>query len=219
MWERLASRLCSVVLLGPQMTEYYKRTLIKEVRLALESVEQVEEVSSLKFSFPVVASEAPQPSLASWSGELSEPMEWDVRWTPASWDIAVSVKGRHFGLGFSLALRLHHFGVGGRVRVALPEARSLDLSKVLFSFLEFPEVDFQVESSVAFGIVPLPVQAQVDTKIRSASAKWLSRHLVEPNAMHLDIAAMRPKRGVSENDLQTAIRDAELAKAWRSREA
>merc|ERR1711920_753366 len=112
----------------------------------------------------------------------------DMQWTSASWDIAVSVVGRHFGLVFSLDMRLHHFGVRGRVKVTLPEARSLDLSKVILSFLELPEVDFQVDSSVAFGLVPLPVQAQVDAKIRSASAQWLRGHLVEPNAMLFNIA-------------------------------
>lgn len=212
MWEDLLSRVSWIMMLGPEMLEYYKRLLLEELSKALEGLEQIEEVKNLKCSFPAVSSEAPRPSLVHWGGDFAEPMEWDLSWTSTSWVIGVSVVGRQYGLSFSLALRLHHFGIRGRVRVVMPDARTSDLSRLLISFVEFPEVDCTVECNVTCGVVPLPVQSQVASRVRSAFDDWLAGRMVEPNAMPLTVPALKPKTELSEEDVKQAIQDAELAR-------
>eukprot|EP00928_Gymnodinium_smaydae_P054697 TRINITY_DN38430_c0_g1_i1.p1 TRINITY_DN38430_c0_g1~~TRINITY_DN38430_c0_g1_i1.p1 ORF type:complete len:343 (+),score=69.51 TRINITY_DN38430_c0_g1_i1:110-1138(+) len=212
LWEQLFSSVAALVVLGPASLEFYKRTLITEVRRALESVEQIREVSNLECSFPAVPSEAPRLRLERWNGDLAGPMEWDVAWSPASWALSLSVSGRQFGLGFTLALRLRRFDLRGRVRVHFPEAKAADLSKINVSFVSLPEIGFAVECGVACGILPLPVQSQVESTVREAFLGWLSKEVVAPHSMLFNVAALEPKRSLSDSDVQQAILDAQLAK-------
>ena len=215
MWEDVVSRLAFLMLLGPEMSEYYKRTLMKELSTALRSLDQIEEVRDLKCSLPAVPSEAPRLELVR-GGDLAEPMEWDLLWAAASWSVSLSVSGRVYGVGFSLDLRLHRFGVRGRVKVVIPRGADGDLSQIKVSFLRPPELDVAVDCHVVVGMVPLPVRSQVDAKVRSSFARWLECELVEPNAMLFKLASMRPKRNLSDADVQQAIADAERAGRTKS---
>jgi len=212
MWEDLVSKMSSIVMMGPEMSEFYKRTLMKELTAALSSLDMVEQVKNLKCSFPAVRSEAPHCSLVRWDGDFSKPMEWEVQWSTSSWAISVSVIGRQFGLSFSLDICLHHFSIKGKLKVALPNGRALDLSQILVSFTELPQLDFAIDSKVAWGVVPLPVQSQVDAIVRSSAVKWLTAEMVDPNAMKFQLAALKPKRELSDADVQQAILDAERAR-------
>jgi len=209
MWESLASQASYIVALGPDRGDSYKRTFMKEFTDAIKSVSAVHEVTDLVCSIPAVPSEAPALSLVHWSGNLADPMQWDVQWSSACWHVGVSVLGRQYGVSFSLKLRVHHFGVRGRLQVVLPKGGSLDLSQARVSFAKRPEVDFSVDSEVALGFVPLPVQNQVESKIRVACTQWLRKELVEPNGMLFKIPALKPKYELSDKDVQQAILDAE----------
>mmetsp|Transcript_73066 Transcript_73066/g.202656 ORF Transcript_73066/g.202656 Transcript_73066/m.202656 type:complete len:533 (-) Transcript_73066:151-1749(-) len=212
MWESLISSLSFVMAMGPDRGEQCKRTFMKELSDAIKSVDSVQEVSHVTCSIPAVQSEAPRLSLIHWNGELDQPMEWDVQWASACWSVGVSVLGRQYGLSFSLKLRVHHFGIKGRLSVSLPQGRAMDLSEARVSFVELPKVEFLVDSDVLLGVVPLPVQSQVDAKIRAALKQWLSKEMVEPNAMVFTIPSLRPKYELSDKDVQQAILDAETVR-------
>lgn len=212
LWEKLISRLLVIVALGPRMTELYKRTLVKELRKALESLPMVESVGNLQCSFPAVPTEAPRLRIQHWGGRLSQPIQWDVEWRSASWSVTLSVAGRLYGVGFSLGVQLHHFGIRGRLGTTFPSGDRGDLSEARLCFSEVPQVDFVLDSTVACGFVPLPVRSQVDAKVRSALTQVLIKEMVAPNQVTLRIAALRPKQGLTDHDVQQATEDAELAK-------
>jgi len=211
-WEEFASRILSIFLLGPEMTENYKRLVEREISRALIGIEVIEEVTNLRCSFPAVPSEVPIPRFRRWDGRLSGSNAWDVHWTSAAWSVSLSVSGRLYGLGFSLALRLHHFNIRGRIVVAFPLADGGDLSEIHASFAEAPEIDFTLDSTVAFGMVPLPIQSQVDARARSAISEVLRKEMVAPNRLELKINALGRKSFLTDQDVQQAINDAELAR-------
>merc|ERR1712032_731443 len=91
MWESLISFLAYAMAMGPDRGEYYKRTLVKQLSDALTAVDAVHEVDDCICSLPTVVSEAPQLSLVRLGAHLSDPMEWRVRWSSASWSLSVSV--------------------------------------------------------------------------------------------------------------------------------
>jgi len=212
LWEQLLSRMLTVLLLGPEMTEQYKRTLTKELGKALRSLDMVDEVGNLQCSFPAVPGEAPRLRLLRWEGRLSQPVEWAVAWASASWAVSLSVEGRLYGVGFSLGLRLHGFGIRGRVSIAFPGGDRGDLSEVELCFTELPEVTFALESNVKMGLVPLPIRSQLDAKVRSTLSQVLSTSLVAPNKTSVKISALRPKQALTDNDIRQACEDAELAR-------
>jgi len=212
MWEDLTSKLAVVLMLGPEMLEFCKRTLMKELTRALKNLPMVDEVNNLQCSFPAVPSEAPRAKLAHWPGDFSEPMEWDVQWATASWSVTLSVSGRLYGLRFTMDLRLHRFAVNGRMRVKLPCGNFGDFSEVCLSFVELPDVDFSVDCKVICGMVPVPVQSQVDAQVRASFMKVLRDEIIEPQRLLLRVASMRPKSRLTEDDVQQAILDAEMTK-------
>mmetsp|Transcript_95476 Transcript_95476/g.270288 ORF Transcript_95476/g.270288 Transcript_95476/m.270288 type:complete len:410 (-) Transcript_95476:126-1355(-) len=214
--EYFVSSLSFILALGPDRGEHLKRKLIKIMRKTIQKVASVQEISNIMCSIPTVQSEAPRLKLMQWGGDLSQPMEWVVHWAPASWHASVSVLGRHYGVAFSLKLRVHHFGIRGRLKVVLSRGDVWDLSQALVSFLELPEIDFVVDSEVVCGVVPLPVQSQVDTHLKATVRKWLARELVEPNVMVFTAPPLKPKRDLSDGDVREAILDAEKIRRYSS---
>jgi len=204
MWEECMQQLCHCVLLSPDMNDMYKDYCSELLRDALGTVEQIQAVRFVDCSFPSVPSEAPHIQLQRW--ESMSDSEWQLRWAP-SWSVQVAVEGSHY-LQFTLMLRLYDFRVSGRMKMSMAK----DLSCIGMSFVTMPKLRLKTECSVSWGSVPLPLQTYIETVVQDEFQRWMRENAVAPNVLEMHPASFQPKDGLTDDDVQRAMRAVELAR-------
>jgi len=200
MWEECMQQLIHCMLLSPDMNDMYKTETVEVLREALQSVEQIEKVHYVECSFPSVPSEAPHIQLERW--ESLADSEWSVRWAP-SWSVEVALEGLQY-VQFQLMLRLFDFRVQGRLKL---RAKS-DFSSIVLSFNELPKLRLRTECNVSWGVVPLPLQDYLESVVKQEVSNWLANNVVYPNEYEINPPNFQPKQGITEEDLEKAVRAA-----------
>lgn len=177
-WELAASDLVSTLALSPEMTEaFYARSLRDMLSDALRTLDPIDELRHVECSMPSVATEAPAIAMLDWQGLAFS--SWEIEWAPHSWWVSVSAVGTRWGLGFNSLARVSGIHLKGRLRCAF----SADLTALRISFVEKPFLDMLIESSVGWGVVPIPVQEQIEGMVRSEIERFLERRLTGDNSM------------------------------------
>eukprot|EP00466_Bigelowiella_natans_P012529 jgi/Bigna1/68449/fgenesh1_pg.6_\ len=79
-------------------------------------------------------------------------------------------------------------GSGGRLKVkdSFRLKCAKDLSSVTIWFDKVPNIDLQIDTTIALGILPIPLsilQESIALRVRAAFLGWLKRSLVYPNTM------------------------------------
>lgn len=205
MWEECMQQLVHSVMLSPDMNDMYKTECSALLRDALKGVEQIQAVRFVDCSFPSVPSEAPHIQLIRW--ESMEDSEWQLRWAP-SWSIAVAVEGQQY-LQFSLTLRLFDLRLSGRITLKM----ATDLSSITISFKQMPKLRIRTECTVSWGSVPLPLQTYIETVVQDEFQRWIVDNAVAPHEITLTPSAFQPKKGLTDADVERAIRAVGLARA------
>jgi hypothetical protein len=148
--------------------------------------------------------QAPHIQLIRW--ESLQDSEWQLRWAP-SWSVQVAVEGTQY-LSFQLTLRLFDFRVSGRVKFrATP-----DLSKIIISFLQMPKLRLKTECTVSWGSVALPLQTYIEQVVQDEFQRWTRDNCVAPHEMVLQPESFQPKKGLTDADVEKAIRAVTLAR-------
>jgi hypothetical protein len=148
--------------------------------------------------------QAPHIQLIRW--ESLQDSEWQLRWAP-SWSVQVAVEGTQY-LSFQLTLRLFDFRVSGRVKFrATP-----DLSTINISFLQMPKLRLKTECTVSWGSVALPLQTYIEQVVQDEFQRWTRDNCVAPHEMVLQPASFQPKKGLTDADVEKAIRAVTLAR-------
>jgi len=204
MWERFMQQMLGCVILSPDMNEMYKTECSELIRQALASVEQITEVRYVECSFPSVPSEAPRIQLERWDSLDSS--EWLLKWSP-SWSMQVSLEGQQY-VSFRLSIRIFDFQVVGRVQLRV----SPDLSSIVISFAQLPRIRMKTECAVSWGSVPLPLQNYLETVAHQEFRRWLTENMVAPNEMTISPPSFQPKQGLTDQDVEKALRAANLAR-------
>jgi len=204
MWEECMQQLMHCVMLSPDMNDMYKDECTRVLRDALTTVEQVQAVRYVECSFPSVPSESPHIQLQRW--ESLEDSEWVLRWAP-SWSVQVAVEGLQY-LQFTLMLRLFDFRVSGRMKFRA----SPDLSTVVFSFVQPPKLRLKTECNVSWGSVALPLQTYIETVVQDEFQRWVRDNVVAPHELTLNPSSFQPKKGLTDADVEKAIRAVTLAR-------
>ena len=75
-----------------------------------------------------------------------------------------------------MVVRVKQLRLRGELLASFPS----DLAYTIFSFTEFPEVNFEVDSDVSLGSVPMPLQRAVAKIMRSELHKWMASRVVAP---------------------------------------
>ena len=204
MWEECMQTLVNCVMLSPEMNDIYRDECTKLLRATLGTVEQIQSVRYVDCSFPSVPTEAPHIQLIRW--ESLQDSEWQLRWAP-SWSIQVAVEGQQY-LSFNLMLRLFDFRVSGRLKFrATP-----DLSTINISFLQMPKLRLKTECTVSWGSVALPLQTYIEQVVQDEFQRWTRDNCVAPHEMVLQPASFQPKKGLTDADVEKAIRAVTLAR-------
>jgi len=206
MWEECMQQLLYCMLLSPDMNDMYKTECVALLREALQSVEQIEKVHYVECSFPSVPAEAPHIQLERWTS-LDE-SEWNVRWAP-SWSIQVALEGLQY-VQFRLMLRLFDFRVSGRLKLRAKP----DFSSIVLSFIEMPKLRLRTGCNVSWGAVPLPLQDYLESFVKQEVRNWLSQNIVSPNQLEINPPNFQPKKGLTEEDVEKAIRAVTLARHY-----
>ena len=196
------------VMLSPDMNEMYNTECSTLLRDALKTVEQIQTIKYVDCSFPSVPSEAPHIQLIRW--ESMQYSEWQVRWAP-SWSVQVAVEGLQY-LQFTLMLRLFDFRISGRIVFRA----SNDLSEIKLMFLSQPKMRLKTECSVSWGSVPLPLQTYIETVVQDEFQRYTRDNVVTPHEMALHPTSFQPKKGLTEADVERAIRATQLARQLAS---
>ena len=239
MWEECMQQLVHCVMLSPDMNDIYKLECSTLLRDALKTVEQIQAVRFVDCSFPSVPSEvrstmslpeaarrsaarrswpstacsaalpappqAPHIQLIRW--ESMQDSEWHLRWAP-SWSVQVAVEGSQY-LQFSLTLRLFDLRVSGRITLKM----STDLSTIIISFKQPPKLRLKTECTVSWGAVPLPLQTYIETVVQDEFQRWTMDNVVAPHEMTLHPTSFQPKQGLTDADVERAIKAVGLARA------
>ena len=100
--------------------------------------------------------------------------------------------------------------VSGRIKV---RAKS-DFSSIVLSFNELPKLRLRTECNVSWGAVPLPLQDYLESVVKQEVSSWLTRNIVFPNEFELNPPNFQPKRGLTEEDVEKAIRAVTLARHY-----
>lgn len=205
-WKRAASSLLTSMALTPDMTEaYYARALRELLSSALETLDVIEELRHIECSMPCLKGEAPRVSLVRWCD--LQYSEWHVEWSPTSWWLSVSAVGCRWGIGFNCLTNVRGIFVNGVIRCAFAE----DMTALRLSFLEKPILDMDIESSVGWGAVPIPVREQIEHLVRAEIEQFVEQRVTGRNDMVIALRA-KVRSSLSENDLQEARLQAERAK-------
>ena len=171
---------------------------------ALATVEQIQSVKFVDCSFPSVPSEAPHVQLLRW--ESMQDSEWQFRWAP-SWSVQVAVEGQQY-LQFNLTLRLFDFRISGRLHMRA----SSDLSTIVMSFISPPKLRLRTSCSVSWGSVALPLQTYIESVVQDEFQRWVKDNAVAPNELVLQPASFQPKEGLTDADVEKAMRAVDLAR-------
>jgi len=192
------------VILSPDMNDMYKSECAQILKNALNTVQQIQAVRFVECSFPSVPSEAPHIQLHRW--ETLQDSEWQIRWAP-SWSVQVMVEGLQY-LQFTLMLRLYDFRVSGRLKFRA----SPDLSTIALSFVSLPTLRLKTQCQVSWGTVALPLQTYIETVVQDEFQRWIRDNVIAPHELMLNPSSFQPKRGLSDADVQKAIRAVALAR-------
>ena len=203
MWEECMTAFLHSVMLSPDMNEMYKAECSTLLRDALKTVEQIQTIRYVDCSFPSVPTESPHIQLIRW--ENMQESEWQVRWAP-SWSVQVAVEGLQY-LQFTLMLKLFDFRISGRVHLSC----SNDLSEIKIRFVAQPKLRLKTECSVSWGSVPLPLQTYIETVVQDEFVRWTRDNLVK-DEMALHPTSFQPKKGLTDADVEKAIRATQLAR-------
>lgn len=204
-WQNAASSLLTSVALSPEMTDiFYSRSLRALLTSALESLDSIEALQHVECSMPSIAAEAPEINLVQWHGLHFS--EWDVQWTPTSWWVSVSADGSRWGLAFNCLANVSQISLTTRLRCSF----SKDLSAVRVRFTGTPRLDMQVDTTVGWGVVPVPVRESIEQMIRSEIQNFMDSRLCNDEGMII-VLRRRPLLSLSESDVFEATLQAKRA--------
>lgn len=207
MWEDCMRQLANSVLLSPEMTDMYKTTCVELIHEALSSVESVHRVVYADCSFPSVAAEAPRLALLKW--ESMDYSEWSVSWKP-SWTVQVAIEGSHY-IAFQLLLKISEVELSGRLKLSINSDPAF--SKISMSFLGEPKMSLKSECTVNWGATPLPIQEYITSAIDEYFKTYVRDTMVAPNAYTLEPPSFQPKQGLTDEDVERAVRAVEIARS------
>lgn len=204
-WKAAVSELVTTLALCPEMTEgYYARSLRNLLSESLQALDAIDSLRHIECSMPSVAAEAPSVTLLHWSGLPYS--TWLVDWSPSSWWLSVSAVGSRWGLGFNSLTNVSAIYLRGRLRCAF----SSDLTAVRISFVEPPELDMCIESSVGWGAVPIPVREQIEASVRAEIVSFVETRLTGEESM-VFVLRRKALEKISDSDLLEARKQAERA--------
>ncbi len=187
--ERLETALRSVlncVILNPIMTHFYQQKLTVTLSRVLQSLDSITEVKYVNCSFPSIANDFPEVRLEEWKGLPSS--LWTARWNP-KWRVSCRVQGTHY-LSFTLEIDIHSISVAGDLHIGF----SRGLKTVSVAFTEMPQTNLTVDTSIALGILPIPLKIMrqsITSAVKSAFDSWLRNNLVLPSRMTFPCLRMR----------------------------
>lgn len=204
-WQRAASDLISTLALSPEMTDlYYARSLRILLKSALEGLESVDSLQHVECSMPSVASEKPFVNIVRWDGLHFS--ECDIQWAPSSWWVSVSADGSRWGLAFNCHATVSAISLRGRVQCSF----SNDLTAMRIRFIDKPLLNLDVDTSVGWGPVPLPVRESIARLIREKIEQFLDGRLCNEDGMVI-VLKRKPLQKISENDVYEATMQARRA--------
>lgn len=204
-WKTATSELVTSLALTPELTEgFYSRTLRELLSAGLLPLESVDELRHVECSMPCVAGEKPEVCLIRWCGVQYS--EWDIKFSPASWWVSVSAIGTRWGMSFNCLTNVTDIRIDGVFRVAFAD----DLTALRVSFRERPRIEMKVESSVGWGVVPLPVREQIEGMVREEMEGFVERKLMGDESMVVVLRRKAVAR-LSDTDIVEAKMQAERA--------
>ena len=127
---------------------------------------------------------------------------------PPSSRVQVAVEGEQY-LSFSMMMRLFDLRLSGRITLKM----STDLSKITISFKQPPKLRLKTECTVSWGAVPLPLQTYIETVVQDEFQRWTMDNVVAPHEMTLHPTSFQPKQGLTDADVERAIKAVGLARA------
>lgn len=204
MWEECMRALVGSVLLGPEMNQMYRDFASELMSDALGSLEQIQTVRYVECSFPSVPAESPVIKMKHWDSLSAS--EWSVEWKP-SWSMAIALEGSHY-VSFKLLVRITDFRIAGSMCVDA----AADLSSISISFASMPTFELNVDCSVTWGSLALPIQAYIESTVKEEFARFVEARLVAPNAMTICPSCFQPRSDLSDSDVQKAAQAAALAR-------
>ena len=89
-----------------------------------------------------------------------------------------------------------------------------DFSSIAFSFLELPKLRMKTECEVSWGSLALPLQTYIEQTVKQEFSNWLEQNMVAPNELELNPPSFQPKQGLTEEDVEKAIRAVSLARHY-----
>jgi len=202
-WERGIRQILHCIILSPMMNYFYRRKLTETLKNVFLAVSSITKVAYINCSFPSVEKEFPMIKLQHWK-DLEE-SQWKVKWAP-SWRITARVEGSHY-LSFTLQIKIQKLQVKGSFHLNCAK----DLSSVRIWFDDVPNIDLQIQTTIALGILPIPLsilQESIATRVRLAFLAWLKRSLVQPNSMAFP--CLRPASSVNEETMIEEAKEAAL---------
>ena len=104
-----------------------------------------------------------------------------MAWSPC-WSVELCLEGHSFLVPFSVVVRLRSLRLRGEMTMSFPP----DMAHAIISFVDTPEVQFEVDSDVSVGAVPMPLKSAVSHKIRAELQKWMASRVVAPQAMRIN---------------------------------
>ncbi len=175
-WEKLSSSLVAAVALAPEMNAMYARLLRSLLCDALRQVSTISQLLHVECSLPSIASEKPRLTLLH-CDSLADTV-WDVVWAPSSWWVSVAATGARWGIPFQALTTVRRIQISGRLRCAFAS----DVTAIRVAFDEEPRLDMQVLAEVGWGVVPIPVQQQIEQVVRSELRRFVTDTLVGENS-------------------------------------
>ena len=100
--------------------------------------------------------------------------------------------------------------ISGRVKLRAQP----NFSSIALSFAEMPKLRIRTECTVSWGVVPLPLQTYIETVLKQEFGSWLSRNMVAPHSLEINPPNFQPKKGLTEADVEKAIRAVTLARHY-----
>ena len=65
---------------------------------------------------------------------------------------------------------------------------------------------------VSWGSVPLPLQTYIESVVQDEMVRWVNDNAVAPNVMEMHPSSFQPKTGLTDQDVEKALRAVELAR-------
>ena len=80
------------------------------------------------------------------------------------------------------------------------------------SFVQQPKLRLKTECTVSWGSVPLPLQTYMETVVQDEFQRWMRENVVAPHELVLNPASFQPKQGLTDADVERAMRAVKLAR-------